>query len=235
MILVVAFLLLQENSHLNNFQKYLSYFYQIVVEKTTSVYNPGLIVAIQNGKYVLNSKNANYSFASLHRVFQQALAKIDWSKKNINAVLVLGCGAGSIPAIIYNELTLSPKIDAIEIDEKVIALGNKYFRLNQYPNLNIIITDASNYVKTTNKKYDLILVDLFRGINVPNEFLTSQFFEQLKNLLTNDGEILFNFVAYNYETKQEATEIEKKLRMVFPNHIKTYQFEYMNRVFHLKK
>ena len=220
---------------MNNFQKYLSYFYRIVVEKTTSDFNPGLIVVIQNGTYVLNSKNANYSFASLHRVFQQALAKIELSKKKVDSVLVLGCGAGSIPAIIYNELKLNPKIDAIEIDEKVIALGNKYFGLNQYPDLNIIITDASNFVKTTNKKYDLILVDLFKGINVPDEFLAPQFFEQLKNLVTNDGEILFNFVAYNYETKQKEKELEKKLMKIFPNHTKTYQFESINRIFHLNK
>ncbi|OFY87345.1 MAG: hypothetical protein A3K10_06875 [Bacteroidetes bacterium RIFCSPLOWO2_12_FULL_31_6] len=220
---------------MNNFQKYLSYFYRIVVEKTTSDFNPGLIVAIQNGKYVLNSKNANYSFASLHRVFQQALAKIEWSKKSINSVLVLGCGAGSIPAIIYQELNLNPKIDAIEIDEKVIALGNKYFGLNQYPNLTIIVADASHFVKTTTKKYDLILVDLFKGINVPDEFLDPLFFEQLKNLITNEGEILFNFVAYNYETKQKVKELEKKLMKIFPNHTKTYQFENMNRIFHLKK
>ena len=220
---------------MNNFQKYLSYFYRIVVEKTTSAYNPGLIVAIQDGKYVLNSKNANYSFASLHRVFQQALAKIEWSKKSINSVLVLGCGAGSIPAIIYNELNLKPKIDAIEIDEKVIELGNKYFGLGQYTNLNIIITDASNFVKTTNKKYDLILVDLFKGINVPDKFLAPPFFELLKNLVTNDGEILINFVAYNYETKQQEKEIGEKLIKIFPTHTKVYQFEYMNRIFHLKK
>lgn len=220
---------------MNNFQKYLSYFYRIVVEKTTSDFNPGLTVAIQNGKYVLNSKNSNYSFASLHRVFQQALAKIEWSKKSVDSVLVLGCGAGSIPTIVYQELHLNPKIDAIEIDEKVIALGNKYFGLNQFPNLTIIVADALNFVKTTNKKYDLILVDLFKGINVPEEFLAPQFFEQLKNLVTNNGEILFNFVAYNYETKQKEKELEKKLMKIFPNHTKTYSFESINRIFHLKR
>jgi 16S rRNA G1207 methylase RsmC len=135
---------------LNNFQKYLSYLYRIVVEKTASDFNPELIVAIQNGKYVLNTKNANYSFATLHKVFQQALEKTEISKKNIKSVLVLGCGAGSIPFIIYKELNLNPKMDAVEIDEKVIELGNKYFGLNQYQNLNIIIDDAVSFVKIKN-------------------------------------------------------------------------------------
>jgi spermidine synthase len=220
---------------LNNFQKYLSYVYRIVVEKTASEFNPELIVAIQNGKYVLNAKNANYSFASLHRVFQQAFNKIELSKRSIDSVLVLGCGAGSIPKIIYKELELNFKMDAIEIDKKVIELGNKYFDLDQYSNLNIVIDDALNYVKTTNSKYDLILVDLFKGINVPEVFLTQVFMEQLKSILNEEGEILMNFVAYNYETKQKVKEFEKMIIKTFPNHSKTYPFENINRIFHLIK
>ena len=217
---------------LNNFQKYLSYIIRIVVDKTTSEYNPELIVAIQNGKYVLNAKNANYSFASLHRVFRQALSKVEL--KNIKNVLVLGCGAGSIPTIIYDELKHNPKIDAVEIDEKVIELRNKYFGLDCYANLNIIIEDANNFIVTCSERYDLILVDLFKGIDVPEEFLTSQFFTKLKDLVKINGEILINFVAYNYETKEKAKNIEEDLKKIFPKFSKSYHFEYINRVFHLK-
>jgi spermidine synthase len=218
---------------LTTVQKYLSYVYRIVVEKATSKYNPELIVAIQDGKYVLNSKNANYSFATLHSVFQQAINKVDLGK--VESTLVLGAGAGSIPAIIYKELGLTPKIDAVEIDEKVIELGNKYFGLNQYSNLNIIIDDAMNFVKSTNNKYDLILVDLFKGIDVPEAFLSQYFFEQLKSILNENGELLFNFVAYNHETKQKVEEIEIGLNKSFSRHNKIYRLENINRVFHCKK
>ncbi len=216
------------------FQKYLSYIHKIVVEKVTSKFSAELEVAIQEGKYVLNSVNANYSFASLHRVFQQALNKIKISDKKISSVLVLGCGAGSIPSIIYKELGLDCKMDAIEIDEKVIALGNKYFGLDQYPNLNIIVDDAMNFANITTNKYDLILVDLFKGINVPDQFLTQHFFEKLKSMLNPAGEILLNFVAYNYETKQQVATIQNKLNNVFLKEIKTYQLEGINRVFHVQ-
>lgn len=218
---------------MNNFQKYLSYVYRIVVEKTTSEFNAELIVAIQEGKYVLNAKNANYSFATLHSVFQQALKKVDI--KNEHSILILGCGAGSIPSIIYKELGFNPKIDAIEIDEKVIELGNKYFGLDQYPNLNIVIDDAMNFVKTTNNKYDLILVDLFTGITVPEHFLTQHFFEKLKSLLNNKGEVLINYVAYNHDTKQQVQDIENTLSNSFHGKINTYRLEGINRVFHAKK
>ena len=214
-------------------QKYLSYVYRIVVEKATSRYNPQLIVAIQEGKYVLNASNANYSFATLHRVFQLALNKIDLEK--VESILVLGAGAGSIPTIIYKELNLNPKMDAVEIDEKVVELGNKYFGLNQYADLNIIIDDALSFVKSTNNKYDLILVDLFKGINVPEVFLTQHFFEKLKSILNENGEMLLNFVAYNHETKKMINEIEIELSKSFNGDNKIYQFENINRIFHCKK
>lgn len=219
---------------MNSFQKYWSYFFRLIVEQQSSKYNEQLIVAIQDGKYVLNTKNANYSFASLHRVFQKVFHKIDMTNKQFQNVLLLGVGAGSIPTIIYKELKLNPIIDGVEIDEKVVELGNKYFGLNSFTNLNVIVGDAANFVKKTDKKYDLIIVDLFNGINVPTEFLTLNFFEQLKGLFNIKGELLFNFVAYNHETKTKAKVIENELSMLFLKQITTYRLEGINKVFHCK-
>lgn len=216
---------------MNKFQKYLSYFYKIVVEKTSSKYNEQLIVAIQDGKYVLNAKNANYSFASLHRVFRQALKKI---RSNPKEILLLGCGAGSIPQIIFKEQQLSPSMDAVEIDEKVIALGKQYFHLEDYEKLNIIIDDALSFVEKCTKKYDLILIDVFNGINVPNQFISQHFLSHLKSLMKDDGEALLNFVAYNYDTKQQINDIEKTLSSIY-SFTHTYRIESINRVFHFKK
>ncbi len=217
---------------MNNFQKYWSYINRIVVEQTSSQYNEKLIVAIQNVLYVLNAKNANYSYASLHRVFQQALKKVNLQeKKNI---LVLGCGAGSIPSIIYNEFRLNPSIEAVEIDEKVIELANKYFHLNQYEQLKVIIDDANNFVRNTSNQYDLICVDIFNGIDVPEQFLTLRFFERLKSLLASNGELLINYVAYNYDTKQIVKEIENRLCNVF-SETKTHRIEGINRIFYAIK
>jgi spermidine synthase len=192
-------------------------------------------VAIQNGKYVLNANNANYSFATLHRVFQQALEKINIQNRQHKSVLLLGCGAGSIPTIFYDELQLYPAMDAVEIDEKVIELGKNYFDLDKFEKLNVIIDDATSFVQSSKKKYDLILIDLFDGINVPTKFLSKAFFEKLKPLLNDNGELLLNFVAYNHETKQLVDPIKKKLEDTFSTPVEVFQLEGINRVFHLKK
>jgi len=219
---------------LNYFQKYLSYVNRITVEKIASKYNKKLVVAIEDGRYVLNATNANYSFASLHKVFQKAFYNIRLKEKKVSLVLVLGCGAGSIPSIIYKELKLSPKMDVVEIDEAVIKLGKKYFNLSDYNQLNIIIDDALNFVKTTSNKYDLICVDIFKGINVPEEFLSQHFFEHLKTLLNENGELLFNYVAYNHETKALVQKIQMLLTKYFSHH-QTFKIEGINRVFYAVK
>jgi len=220
---------------MNPFQKYWSYFSRITIEKTSSSYNPQLIVAVQDGKYVLNTQNANYSFGSLHRVFQQIFRKLDLEKQNISTILLLGGGTGSIPYIIYKELRLFPKIDAVEIDKKVVELGNNYFQLNKYPNLSIHIEDATQYVEKTTSQYDLIIIDLFKGINVPEKFYSLLFFSQIKTLLTTNGILIFNFVAYNYETKELVKKIRENLQKVFNKKVETFKLEKINIVFCVRK
>ncbi len=219
---------------MNNFQKYLSYLYRITVLKTSSHINPILIVAIQNGKYVLNAKNANYSFGSLHRVFQQTFRLIAIKDKNIKETLLLGCGAGSVVSIIFNELHLATKIDTVELDSKVIEIGKKYFNLNAYKNLTIFNTDALDFLQKSTKTYDLIIIDVFQNINVPAEFQTQQFFNQVKSRLNDKGIVLFNFVAYNYETKQKSKAILTITKKVFSSS-KVFKIENINRVFYSKK
>lgn len=217
---------------MNTWQKYRSYIQRIEVERCASEHNKKLVVAIQNGRYVLNADHANYSFASLHRVFQQAFNRINLANRKRG--LVLGCGAGSIPSIIYKERGLSFPIDAVEIDEKVIELGKKYFDLDNYPNLFIEIADAFHFMETCSQTYDLICVDVFNGIEVPEAFLSQQFFERCKRVLETEGELLFNFVAFNHETKALVPVIEEKLGMVYSK-VKTYRIEGVNRVFWAKK
>jgi spermidine synthase len=220
---------------MNVFQKYWSYAFRIVVEQASSEFNPKLIVAIQDGKYVLNTQNANYSFGSLHRVFQQAFRKIKLTKQNTKTVLLLGGGTGSVPSIIYNELGLSPKMDTVEIDEKVIELGNKYFDLEKYSKVNVYIEDAAEFIKRTTNNYDLIVIDLFQGINVPKEFQTLNFFQKVYSLLSPQGTILFNYVAYNHETKTQTKEIGELIKNKMGVKVEIFKLENINRVFCIRK
>jgi len=82
-------------------------------------------------------------------------------------VLLLGLGGGTIA----NNLRSMYKcrIDAVELDERIPEIAKEYFNLSD--SINIFIDDARHYIETTNKKYDLIVIDLFRGESPPAHVL----------------------------------------------------------------
>ena len=89
------------------------------------------------------------------RIFR--IFSLDWTQ--INEVLILGFGAGSIAEIIAS---YKPKcaITGVEIDSKVIELGKKYFGNEQLKNNEIICSSADVFVKNTDKKFDLIIINI---------------------------------------------------------------------------
>lgn len=203
-----------------------------MVEESSSLHNDKLIVAIQDGKYVLNTQNANYSFGSLHRVFQKAFKIIRLKERNFSSCLLLGGGAGSIPSILYKELGLNISTTVVEIDKEVIRLGKKYFKLGDYPNLTIINEDAFVFVSNTTETYDLIAIDIFKDVMVPERFISLVFFDNIKKRLTHNGVVIFNFVSFDFETKQQIKKIEQLLTTVFKEStITTHKIESLNRVF----
>lgn len=192
-------------------KKLLSFIYPVTVENTTSKYNSCLEVRLENGNYVLNSTNSNYSFGSLHRIFREAFRKVSIRERKIESVLLLGLGSGSVPSILFDELKLKCNITAVEIDETVVGLAKKYFNIEKFKNLEIVCTDASEFVKHRDKKFDLIVVDLFTDDVVPQQFFSLSFLENIKELLGRNGTILFNTILKT----QKNIETTAKLFSVF--------------------
>lgn len=209
---------------------------RFVVEDSSSIHNDKLIVAIQDGKYVLNTQNANYSFGSLHRVFQKAFKIIKLKERNFSSCLLLGGGAGSVPSILYNELNFNLSTTVVEIDKEVIQLGEKYFKLGDYPNLTIVNEDAFVFVSNTAETYDLIAIDLFNDIVVPEQFCKQEFIQKIKNILAPKGVLLFNFVIYSKDSRQQFEQLLTLVEKVFENSYSTnlLKLESMNRMLVVK-
>ena len=107
------------------------------------------------------------------------------------SILVLGMGASSIPNYLYHKLPYS-KIDVVEVIPDLEHISRTYFNLPKDNRMNVIIGDALNYVKTTDKKYDLIFVDIFGPNGVPKQFRTEAFYQYLNDITNVDGNVAFN-------------------------------------------
>jgi len=60
----------------------------------------------------------------------------------------------------------------------------------------VIIDDARHYLETSNKKYDLILFDVFKGDVQPPHVLSLECFQKTKTLLNKNGLIIVNFHGF---------------------------------------
>ena len=195
-----------------------SYLVKRILESRSSPHNPLLEVVYVNGRCVLNSRSVNYSFGSLHRVFEEAFAKLHLERRKLSEVLLLGCGAGSVVQILRNEYSKDCAITAVEIDPVVIELARRHFMIDRVPGLEIVCADARDYVATARRKFDLVVIDLFVDDRVPQEFRTREFVERAGKLLAKGGLIVFNAIDDSPDTKLEADELEASFAASFPSH-----------------
>lgn len=138
-------------------------------------------------------------------------------------VLIVGLGAGTIARQLQHYHP-ALQIDGVEIDPEIVRVGREYFELG-YQNLNVHITDGLQYLATCTKKYDIVILDAFKGGNVNKAFLTSEVFSQIKGLLKPKGIFSTNY----YEGLAVPTLMKRCLAKTF-DHIQrvpipnTYNF-----------
>jgi spermidine synthase len=176
------------------------------LEKRHSEINGELEVCYQFGRKVLHSENANYSYDSLHKVFQNAFKYIDLRNRKIRRVLILGFGAGSVASILLYEYKLDVKITGVEKDSIVLELGKKYFEIDKMPDLTIVEDDARSFVESTGQ-YDLVIHDVFVDRDVPSALIDQEYVQSLIKCTSYSGIGLYNFIVANKEQEEEWSRL----------------------------
>lgn len=147
-----------------------------------------LEVTWYNGKKLLDTQNANYSYGLLQKVLETGLSNIAINR--VSSTLILGLGGGSVVHSLRNKLNYQKHIDAVELDKKIIAVAKDEFDISDSDRLKIHHQDALLFVENCSSTYDLIIVDLFIDDLVPKQFLTETFCNQLLRIAS--GYVLFN-------------------------------------------
>src|SRR3989344_5978756 len=99
-----------------------------------------------------------------NRMWKRALRRVS-KKSGVKRVLLLGLGAGGAIAYLYRRFR-NATITAVEWDPVMITLADElgFFPRERRPR--IIQGDAAVLVPELTEKFDLIIVDLFRGRKV---------------------------------------------------------------------
>jgi spermidine synthase len=113
-------------------------------------------------------------------------------------VLIVGLGGGAMVHF-YEHYDPEVKVDAVEIDAKVVQLADKYFDVRSRNNTKIITDDAFLYFKSNKTLYDVIYMDAFLkpseqtdATGHPLNLKTIEFYKGLREHLTAEGVVVIN-------------------------------------------
>lgn len=174
-------------------KKLFSYFIPIIIYKSKSTVSKSIEVTWTNGELLIDSENTNYSYGSLQRILRIGLRKIGFNTiQSMEHILVLGVAGGSVIKTLVDEIEFRGKITGVEIDPAIIEVANSYFQLNEIPNLEIHLQDAFDFVLRCKDHYNLIIIDVFEDLQMPNFLFEPFFINHTASLLKQNGFILFN-------------------------------------------
>jgi spermidine synthase len=126
--------------------------------------------------------------------------------------LLLGQGAGHMAMVLRDRYEIAT--DTLEIDPAVADAATRYFGFT--PTGQSIVGDARYEIRHLKGPYDLIIHDCFTGGSEPAYLLTVEALSQLRSLLSDQGILALNFVAFSEDGKNTAlASIAKTLAQVF--------------------
>jgi len=131
--------------------------------------------------------------------------------KDVHSILEIGFGGGRTSWYLHRFLP-GVSVTSVELDPDVAALAKKYFGIKDEPNFHLVNQDGRLFLKQSKDKYDIILVDAYRGPFVPFHLLTEEFYQLVKDHLTPGG-----VVGQNVEPSTMLFDSAvKTIQSVFP-------------------
>lgn len=110
---------------------------------------------------------------------------------NPSKVLEIGLGGGRTAVYLTDHVpTLS--VTAVELDPEVVAMANKHFAVRPSARLRVETMDGRIFLTQARERYDIIIVDAYRGTFVPFHLTTQQFFILAKRKLNPGGAVVQN-------------------------------------------
>jgi spermidine synthase len=90
--------------------------------------------------------------------------------------MIIGLGGGRTSWYLHKSV---PNLDftAVELDPEVAQLAATYFGVKPEPGFSIEINDGRIHLAHTDRQYDAILIDAYRGPFVPFHLLTTEFYK----------------------------------------------------------
>ncbi len=105
--------------------------------------------------------------------------------------LLLGLGGGIVAKKMQE---LGHTVDSVELDERIARIARDYFDLDHSGD--VIVDDGRHFLRSTDRRYDLIIFDVFQAEVPPAHMLTLEAFRELRGLLNPGGFVIINYSGF---------------------------------------
>lgn len=137
--------------------------------------------------------------------------------KQVRSILEIGAGGGRTAWYLHRFLP-DARVTTVELDPVVVELSRKYFGIRDEANFTVATRDGRLFLTQSKDKYDVILLDAYRGPFVPFHLLTKEFYDVVREHLADGG-----VVVQNVETTTMLFDSAiKTIGAVFPQ-VETYK------------
>jgi spermidine synthase len=128
-------------------------------------------------------------------------------------IAILGDAAGTV-AREYGHFFPKTRVDAVELDGTLTAIGKRFFHLSG-PRLHLYTADARPWLQASHARYDSIFLDAYRQPYIPFYLVTREFFASARAHLRPGGTFIVNVGHLPDSTALERV-VTATLRAVFP-------------------
>lgn len=122
-------------------------------------------------------------------------------------VLLIGLGAASLTKFLYRNYPLA-KLTVVEIEPNVVAAARHFFKLPNDPlRLQIVIADGAEFLASSDKSWDLILLDGFNEDARAGGLDTLPFYQTVRAHLSSNGIVSANLLGRSHGYKESIERI----------------------------
>lgn len=136
---------------------------------------------------VYNTANKAELPVTYTRYMTAALAYVPEAR----ALLEIGFGGGRTAWYLHSHRP-DAAVTSVELDPEVIRMAKKYFDIEERENFTVAQGDGRIFLLKTDRRYDMIMIDAYRGPFVPFHLLTREFYELVKRRLADGGVVAQN-------------------------------------------
>ncbi len=171
-----------------------------LLEKRESLYNNIFIFGDKDNVSMTFGQNKRYYTESAMTLSDPGGLSVEYTRymtvgvaypPKLDRIAEIGLGGGRTVSYLSASLP-DTGILAIELDKDVVDLAKKYFKFRETAKLRSVVSDGRAFLLKDSEKWDVILIDAYRGPFVPFHLLTREFYTLVKARLNPGGVVVQN-------------------------------------------